>query len=67
MMSLHAEPSVAVGSDGPVPPESEFSFQTHVMKVSVHQGQASGAESCWRVSPCVLGGGDETHTFEGLC
>lgn len=33
MMSLHAEPAVVGGGDGPVPPESELSFQTHVMKV----------------------------------
>ena len=33
MMSLHAEPSVVGAGDGPVPPESELSFQTHVMKV----------------------------------
>ncbi|CAM9107818.1 unnamed protein product [Pylaiella littoralis] len=32
MMSLHAEPSLVAGGDGPVPPESELSFQTHVMK-----------------------------------
>lgn len=33
MMSLHAEPAVVGAGDGPVPPESELSFQTHVMKV----------------------------------
>lgn len=35
MMNLHAEPSVVGAGDGPVPPESELSFQTQVMKVWV--------------------------------
>ncbi|CBJ29848.1 conserved unknown protein [Ectocarpus siliculosus] len=33
MMTLNAEPSAVMGGgDGPVPPESELSFTTHVMK-----------------------------------
>lgn len=35
MMTLNAEPAVVGGGDGPVPPESELSFTTHVMKASV--------------------------------
>ncbi|CAN0275188.1 unnamed protein product [Ectocarpus sp. 6 AP-2014] len=35
MMTLNAEPSAVMGGgDGPVPPESELSFTTHVMKAS---------------------------------